>query len=93
MLVQKGSSKKRTSVLAAVAIVLLLATAGVVYYVFFTEPDVDTVSADVRPVPTIQTTFPVSILENEKLKALKLYGPAEVTVSERGRKANPFEAF
>ena len=93
MLVQEGKSNKKSTVLAIVAIVLLISTAGVVYYVYFTEPDVSVSADGVRPAPSIQTTFPTEVLDDPELENLTLYGPAEVTVSERGRKADPFNPF
>ena len=72
----------------------MIVTAGVVYYVFFTQPIVNLVNADqVLQRRSIDTSFQTEILENDKLKDLRLFGLQEVKVQLRGRKSDPFEAF
>ncbi len=94
MLVQNAKNSKRSKVLSVVAIVLMVITAGVVYWTFFNDPVVDLVNADqVLRTSSIDTSFPTEVLEDQKIQELRLYGPSEVKVQLRGRKADPFLAF
>ena len=94
MLAQKGGKSKRAKMLGLVAVLLLLVIAALLYYLFFTGPDADLVGADrVQPAQRVQTNFNTELFDDERFKRLKLYGPGEVRVEQRGRVADPFKPF
>ncbi len=72
----------------------LLIAAGLLFITFFTGPDV---SVETQGVVTqgslIRTDFKTEIFEDQRMKGLRQYGPAEIQVTQRGTKTDPFQAF
>lgn len=98
MLVQKKVSSKKNLVLGIVLIVVLVATVLFLYFTVIRQPEADLGLAGATgqallPSSRLDTTFETELFEDPRVQNLKQYGPAIVEVVERGRKANPFEAF
>lgn len=94
MLIQKQTkSKSRLPLLILLGVVFAI-TIFVGYRTYFSTPDIASTSGVQLPASaTINTQFDTSVLQDARLRALRTYGAPEVQVVERGRKANPFEAF
>jgi hypothetical protein len=94
MLVQTQTKSKARLPLLIVMGVLFLATGVLLYRTYFVATDID-----LAPPPlsvsssSFQTTFETDILEDVRIKGLRMHGSAEVQVQERGLKDNPFQAF
>ena len=96
MIAKKTVSKKKNMVMGVVLIVVLIVTGVFVYIAFFSSPDIDfdTLGANGLTAPgTIKTKINTEVLNDPRVESLNQYGPAEVTVQYRGRKADPFDPF
>lgn len=94
MLVQNTKQSNRSKVLSIIALVLVIVTAIVVYFVFFTEPEIDLGNAsNILQRSSVDTDFPTELFESEQLKQLKMNGPPEVKPQYRGRASDPFKPF
>ena len=93
MLIQKQTkSKSRTPLLIVLGLVFVV-TIVVAFRTYFSEPDLGPAGEVQAPSSTISTQFDTSILQDSRLRSLRTFGAADVQVVERGRKANPFQAF
>lgn len=94
MLVQTQTKSKARLPLLIVLGALFLATGILLYRTYFVQTDIELTNADlVLPASAFQTTFDTDILEDVRIKGLRMHGSAEVQVQERGRNADPFQAF
>lgn len=93
MLIQTQTKSKSRLPLLIILGLLFIVTGVVAYRTYFTEPDLGPVGEVQAPTAAISTQFDVSVLSDARLRSLRTYGPAEVQVADRGRKANPFQAF
>lgn len=98
MLIQKKVNKKKNTILAIVAVVFFIVTVGLIFYLLRSdseEPPPDLGAQGTSPfLPTqVAPKFSTEILDDARIKELKLHGPAEVQVQLRGRKDDPFAAF
>ena len=97
MLVKKKVSRKKNIVMGSIAGAIVLVTLILMFVLLLkpqssTQKDAVSMEAAV-PMSRIKTTFDTSILEDDRVKNLRQYGPAEVLVQQRGRKADPFQPF
>lgn len=97
MMIKKQTSPKKNLLLGAVAGAILLATLVFLYFTILREPAADLNGAgalgQLAPIRKIDVNFQTELFEDPRIEGLKQYGPETVEVTERGRKADPFEAF
>lgn len=95
MLIQSaaGKSKSRLPLLIVLGL-LFLGTGFVIFRTYFSQADIDLTPADVSlPSSRFNTSFDTKVLDDSRVKGLRMHGVAEVQVQERGQKPNPFQPF
>ena len=98
MLIQKKTSKKKNIILTIVAIAFFAATIVLIFWLLAGDSEVEISQLGAQseffvPPTRLQTEFSTEILNDQRIKELKQYGPSEVKVQQRGRKDDPFVPF
>ncbi|MBI4122115.1 MAG: hypothetical protein HY461_02180 [Parcubacteria group bacterium] len=94
MLIQTKTTSKLRLPLLVVLGILAMATIYILVRTYASSPDADLTAPSLVPaVAGFKTNFQTKVLDDVRLKGLRMHGPAEVQVQERGQKADPFQPF
>lgn len=90
--------EKRQKILIIISGISIIIMFVFLYFIMFYQPDVEVETSSVSGGAlnfdqSINLNFDENVLSDSRVQDLKQYGPEQVQVKERGRKADPFEPF